>query len=69
MLEQVVNVTETTVVRDAWARGQSLAVHGWVYTLRDGRVHDLGIDVDAPDEADALYEKALARIRADREDR
>ena len=69
VLEQVVNVTETTVVRDAWARGQSLAVHGWVYTLRDGRVHDLGIDVDAPDEADALYEKALARIRADREDR
>ena len=36
VLEQVVNVAETTVVRDAWARGQALTVHGWIYGLRDG---------------------------------
>lgn len=68
-LEQVVNVCQTTIVRDAWARGQKLAVHGWVYTLRDGRVHDLGMDVSAPDVLQAKYDAALERIRADREDR
>jgi carbonic anhydrase len=41
--EQVTNVCQTTVVRDAWARGQSLAVHGVVYDLRDGLLQDLGI--------------------------
>jgi carbonic anhydrase len=69
VLEQVVNVCQTTIVQDAWSRGQTLAVHGWVYTLRDGRVHDLGIDVDGPEALAPLYEAALAQIRADREDR
>ena len=68
-LEQVSNVCQTTIVRDAWARGQQLAVHGWVYTLRDGRVHDLGLDVAAPDQLESQYADALERIRADREDR
>jgi len=68
-LEQAANVCQTTIVRDAWARGQRLAVHGWVYTLRDGRVHDLGMDVDALDALPGQYEAALERIRADREDR
>ena len=43
VIEQVNNVAQTTVVRDAWARGQFLAVHGWVYDVRDGIVRDLGI--------------------------
>ncbi|GAA4798852.1 carbonate dehydratase [Lysobacter hankyongensis] len=68
-LEQVANVCQTTIVRDAWARGQTLSVHGWVYTLRDGLVHDLGLDVAASDQLEAQYAAALARIRADREDR
>ena len=68
-LEQVVNVCQTTIVRDAWARGQTLSVHGWVYTLRDGLVHDLGLDVSATDQLEAQYGAALARIRVDREDR
>lgn len=68
-LEQVANVCQTTIVRDAWARGQSLAVHGWVYTLRDGRVHDLGLDVAGVDQLEPQYAAALARIRDDREDR
>src|SRR6266404_9530882 len=42
VVEQVVNVSQTTVARDAWARGQSLAVHGWVYDLDDGLLCDLG---------------------------
>ena len=53
----------------AWARGQSLAVHGWVYTLRDGRVHDLGLDVAGVDQLEPQYAAALARIHDDREDR
>ena len=52
VIEQVVNVSQTTVVRDAWARGQSLTVHGWIYDLRDGLLRDLGISVrDADDQS------------------
>jgi carbonic anhydrase len=43
VVEQVVNVTRTTVVRDAWARGQALAVHGVVYDVADGLLRDLGV--------------------------
>ena len=69
VLEQVANVCQTTIVRDAWARGQPLAVHGWVYTLRDGRVHDLRADVAAAEDLCQAYDAALARIRIDKEDR
>ena len=69
VLDQVVNVCQTTILRDAWARGQDVAVHGWVYTLRDGKVHDLGIDVADGEQLPALYADALERIRADEEDR
>ncbi|MBN6148719.1 carbonate dehydratase [Xanthomonas sp. AmX2] len=69
VLEQVVNVSRTSIVRDAWSRAQPLSVHGWVYSLRDGRVHDLGIDLDDIDELPARYDAALARISQDRHDR
>ena len=68
-LEQVANVCQTTIARDAWSRGQKLVVHGWVYTLRDGRVHDLGLNIAAADQLEPQYAAALDRIRADREDR
>jgi carbonic anhydrase len=68
-LEQVANVCAPTIARDAWARGPKLVVHGWVYTLRDGRVHDLGLNVAGGDQLEAQYAAALERIRADREDR
>ena len=68
-LEQVVNVCQTTIVRDAWLRGQKLVVHGWVYTLRDGRVHDLALNVAAPEQLEPQYAAALEAIRSDREDR
>ncbi len=69
VLEQVVNVCQTTIVQDAWRRGQPLAVHGWVYTLRDGRVHDLGVDVSGPAELEPRYGVALDLIRIDKVDR
>ncbi len=46
---QVVNVCHTTIVRDAWRRGQPLAVHGWIYSLRDGLLQDLDCAIDAPE--------------------
>jgi carbonic anhydrase len=43
VIEQVRNVSQTTVVHDAWRRGQALAVHGWIYGLQDGLLRDLGV--------------------------
>ncbi len=43
VVEQVRNVCETTIMRDAWARGQAVTVHGWIYGLTDGRLKDLGL--------------------------
>jgi carbonic anhydrase len=45
VVEQVVNVSQTTVVRDAWVRDQALSVHGWIYDLHDGLLRDLGVSV------------------------
>jgi carbonic anhydrase len=61
-IEQAENVCLTTVVGDAWARGQSLTVHGWVYSLLDGRVRELGMDVDSAEQLQPAYERALARL-------
>jgi len=47
VIEQVINVSQTTVVRNAWARGQALAVHGWVYDISDGLLRDFGTCVTA----------------------
>jgi carbonic anhydrase len=58
VIEQVVNVSQTTVVRDAWARGQGLAIHGWVYALRDGLLQDLGMCVTKETELTACFETA-----------
>ena len=65
-IEQAENVCLTTVVRDAWARGQKLSVHGWVYSLLDGRVRELGMDVDSAEQLQPAYERALAGLSADR---
>jgi carbonic anhydrase len=46
VIEQVRNVGDTTVVRDAWRRGQELAVHGWIYDVRDGLLRDLDVMID-----------------------
>lgn len=60
VIEQVNNVCETTIVREAWARGQNLCVHGWIYDLHDGHLRDLALTASAPDEFGPLYEAALA---------
>ena len=62
VLEQVVNLTHTNIVRDAWRRGQDLTVHGWVYSLTNGRINDLGISMNAPEQLASTYALSLARI-------
>ena len=57
--EQVVNVAYTTVVRDAWARGQKLAVHGWIYDLNDGLLRDL--DISLASEAEVIERDSTGR--------
>jgi len=61
VVEQVVNVARTTVVRDAWQRGQPLALHGWIYGIQDGLLRDLGVTSETPAEVGALYEAHLSR--------
>jgi carbonic anhydrase len=62
VIEQVANVVQTTMVRDAWERGQELSVHGWVYGLKDGLVRDLGTTVTKAIEAANAYHSALAAL-------
>lgn len=59
VIEQVANVCQTTIVRDAWDRGQELTVHGWVYGLKDGLIRDLGTMVTKPADASGAYFGAL----------
>jgi carbonic anhydrase len=63
VIEQVANVCETTIARDAWERGQPLTVHGWVYGLKDGLIHDLKTSVTNFAESPAVYEAAIAALR------
>ena len=62
VIEQVANVCQTTIVRDAWERQQPLSVHGWVYGLKDGLVRDVGTTIAAADEVAPAYEAALAAL-------
>jgi len=63
VVEQVANVCHTTIVRDAWGRGQELMVHGWVYGLQDGLVRDLGVTVRQDNEVDAAYRRAMLGLQ------
>jgi carbonic anhydrase len=66
-IEQVMNVAQTTVVQDAWARGQSLTLHGWVYGLRDGLLHDMHMTVDGREQIEPVYRAAVAGVGAVRQ--
>ncbi len=62
VIEQVVNVCVSTVMLDAWARGQKVTVHGWAFGVHDGLLQDLGLRVSGGDSLDGLYLAALERI-------
>jgi carbonic anhydrase len=61
-IEQTVNVCRTTIVNDAWARGQELTVHGWTYGVHDGRVRNMGMMINAHDQIDSTYQSCLAEL-------
>jgi carbonic anhydrase len=63
VVEQALNVCQTTIVQDAWHRGQQVVVHGWVYGLHNGLLEDLTMTVTCSDDVLAAYEKALAAVR------
>ncbi|KAA5604902.1 carbonate dehydratase [Roseospira marina] len=54
VIEQSRNVAATTIVQDAWARGQFLQVHGWIYSLDNGRLHDLNCTLAGPEDLDMV---------------
>ncbi len=64
VIEQVMNVAQTTVVQDAWGRGQPLTLHGWVYGLKDGLLQDLHLTVAGNGGLDSLYRAAVAGVSA-----
>jgi carbonic anhydrase len=62
VIEQVVNVSETTIVQQAWESGQELSVHGWIYGLHNGLINDLNICVTNNFELPAIYQSALSTL-------
>ena len=60
-IHQVVNVCQTSILREAWQRGQSVTVHAWCYSLNDGLIRDLGVSANSRDEALELYRGAVER--------
>ncbi len=62
-LEQAENITRSTVVKDAWARGQQISVHAWVYSLANGRVTDLQFGVEGKEVREERYQRAMQGIR------
>jgi len=63
VVDQVVNVCQTTMVQGAWERGQELAVHGWIYALDDGLLRDLHATITHPQETAQVYQSAIAALR------
>jgi carbonic anhydrase len=63
VIEQANNVCQTSFVQDAWARGQKIGVHAWVYGLKDGLINDLGFHVSRPEEFTPAYGAALKKVR------
>ena len=63
-IEQVVNVAQTTVMLDAWGRGQKVKLHGWCYGLKDGHIKNLHMTVDSTEKLAAIYKEAVAGVAA-----
>ena len=66
---QVNNVCQTTIVHDAWARGQPLAVHGWIYGLENGLLNDMGVTVTNLEEATTAFDDAVDALQRSRPSR
>lgn len=67
VIEQVRNVCHTTIVQDAWTRGQPLSIHGWIYGLHDGLLRDLRGTINGAEEAERVYRESLGYASRARE--
>lgn len=65
-IEQAYTVCRSTIVRDAWDRGQPLSVHAWIYALFDGRIRRLGLGTGEPSSLAANYARAVESVRSGR---
>lgn len=65
-IEQVVNIAQTTVMLDAWGRGDKVTLHGWCYGLKDGLINDLHMTIAGTEGLDSLYKAAIAGVAATR---
>ncbi|WP_428422053.1 carbonate dehydratase [Methylibium sp.] len=63
VVEQALNACQTTIVQDAWQRGQQVVIHGWVYGLHNGHLEDLSMTVDSAADVAGAYERALATVK------
>jgi carbonic anhydrase len=64
VIEQVGNVCQTTILRDAWERGQTVTVHGWIYGLKDGLIRNLGLEISSGSDVERQCRDALAAVRS-----
>jgi carbonic anhydrase len=64
IIEQVINVCQTTIVQTAWGAGQELTIHGWVYDLTDGLVRDLNLHIAGQEEMADIYKNAVAAVQS-----
>jgi carbonic anhydrase len=64
VVEQVVHVARTTIVQDAWQRGQPLSLHAWIYQLTDGLITDLGMQAEDQATLESCYAETIARLTA-----
>ncbi|MDH4396519.1 MAG: carbonic anhydrase [Limnobacter sp.] len=63
VIEQVKHLCESTLIEDAWLRGQDLTVHSWIYSLKDGLIRNLGLNVNAPNQIDQEYSNAVKAVK------
>ena len=62
VIEQVINVAQSTVLQDAWLRGQDVALHGWVYGIHDGLLQDMRVTVKGNEGLDLMYRAAIDAV-------
>jgi carbonic anhydrase len=62
VVEQALNVCRTTILQEAWGRGQNVAVHAWIYRLNDGLLHDLGFTVSSASDVAPEFAKAIEEL-------
>jgi carbonic anhydrase len=62
VIEQVLNVAQTSIVRDAWSRQQRISIHGWIYAIDNGLLRDLRMTITRPGEASERYDAAVKNL-------